>query len=164
MLFGRAQEEIAALEAAARPLRSRPRHHRCARRRGRLGTSLTQRGSVRSFAFVTPRVGEGEPPSRWLDGIRGADAGAIYMGAHEAPAIAAALVAAGRTPATPVAIVENASLPESRVHYTTLAGLPAFAEHPFGGPTLLLIGPQFRARARQSAERDAVMQATAANG
>ena len=33
-----------------------------------IGTSLTQRGSVRSFAFVTPRVGEGEhtePLGRW---------------------------------------------------------------------------------------------------
>ena len=164
MLFGRAQEEIAALEAAHVSYEIIPGITAALAAAADLGTSLTQRGSVRSFAFVTPRVGEGEHPSRWVDGIREADAGAIYMGAHEAPAIAAALVAAGRTPATPVAIVENASLPQSRVHYTTLAGLPAFAEHPFGGPTLLLIGPQFRARVRQSAERDAVMQVTAANG
>ncbi len=112
MLFGRAQEEIAALEAAHVPYEIVPGITAALAAAADIGTSLTQRGSVRSFAFVTPRVGEGEqrkPLGRWASGE--ADAGAIYMGAHEAPAIAAALVAAGRTPATPVAIVENASLP-----------------------------------------------------
>ena len=72
MLFGRAQEEIAALEAARVPLRDRPRHHRRARRRGAsFGTSLTQRGSVRSFAFVDPARRRGRSTrARWVDGIR----------------------------------------------------------------------------------------------
>ena len=107
-----------------------------------------------TVAFVTPRVGVGEPPSHWLDGMLGADAGAIYMGSHDAPAIAAALIAGGRAAATPVAIVEGASLPGSRVHYTTLGGLPAFASASLGGPTLLLVGPQFRARTRMALDHD----------
>jgi siroheme synthase len=109
---------------------------------------------VRSFAFVTPRVGTSEPPSQWLNGMLGADAGAIYMGSHEAAAIAAALIAGGRAAATPVAIVEGASLPGSRVHYTTLGGLPAFTNASLGGPTLLLVGPQFHARTRSALEGD----------
>ena len=115
-----------------------------------IGTSLTQRGDVRSFAFVTPRVGDGEPPSRWLDGMLRRGRRRDLHGRHEAPAIAAALIAAGRAAATPVAIVEGASLPGSRVHYTTLGGLPAFANASLGGPTLLLVGPQFRARTRMA--------------
>ena len=152
MLFGRAQEEIAALEAGCVPYEVVPGITAALAAAADIGTSLTQRGTVRSFALVTPRVGDGEEPSRWVDGIRDADAGAIYMGAHEAPAVAAALIAAGWSPATPVAIVEDASLPESSVYYTTLGGLPAFADHPFSGPTLLLVGPQFHARSRASAE------------
>ena len=156
MLFGRAQEEIAALEAARVPYRIVPGITAATAAAAEIGTSLTQRGSVRSFAFVTPRAGTGEDRSRWVEGLRSADAGAIYMGAHEAPAIAEALIAAGQAPATPVAIVESASLPGARVHYTTLEGLTAAADLAFEGPALLLVGPQFRARARQRADEPAL--------
>jgi siroheme synthase len=74
------------------------------------------------------------------------------MGSHEAPAISAALIAGGRAAATPVAIVEDASLPGSRVPYTTLGGLRMFANASLGGPTLLLVGPQFRARTQLARE------------
>ena len=73
------------------------------------------------------------------------------MGSHDAPAIGAALIDAGRGAETPVAIVEDASMPDSRVHYTTLAALPDFVADS-GAPTLLLVGPQFRARARHFVE------------
>jgi uroporphyrin-III C-methyltransferase len=155
MLFGRAQEEIAALEAARVPYRIVPGITAATAAAAEIGTSLTQRGSVRSFAFVTPRAGTGEDRSRWVEGLRSADAGAIYLGAHEAPAIAEALIAAGQAPATPVAIVESASLPGARVHYTTLEGL-TYADLAFEGPALLLVGPQFRARARQRADEPAL--------
>jgi uroporphyrin-III C-methyltransferase len=154
MLFGRAQEEIAALEAAHVRYEVVPGVTAATAAAAQIGTSLTQRGSVRSFTFVTPRVGAGEDASGWSDALLNADAGAIYMGVHEAPGIAAQLIAAGRSPATPVAIVENASLPQAQVHYTTLAGLPAFAQHDFAGPALLLVGPQFRAHSHAAGEAD----------
>lgn len=147
MLFGRAQEEIVALEAAQVPYQVVPGVTAALAAAAAIGTSLTQRGTVRSFAFATPRAGVEEVASNWVDAFQGADAGAIYMGVQEAPAIAAALIDAGRAPATPVAIVENASLPDARVHYTTLRALPSFATHAFTGPVLLLIGPQFHPRA-----------------
>jgi uroporphyrin-III C-methyltransferase len=153
MLFGRAQEEIAALEAACVPYEIVPGVTAALAAAAHIGTTLTQRGSVRSFAFVTPRVGDGEDASRWIDALCGADAGAIYMGAREGPAIAAALVTAGRAASTPVAIVENASLADAKVRYTTINGL-ASADDEFQGPTLLLVGPQFRARARAHAQRE----------
>jgi uroporphyrin-III C-methyltransferase len=154
MLFGRAQEEISALETAGVPYDIVPGVTAALAAAAEIGTSLTQRGSVRSFAFVTPRTGAGEDPSRWVDAMRGADAGAIYMGAREAPAIAAALIVAGHAEATPVAIVEGASLPGSRVYYTTIGGLEQAAERASTAPTLLLVGPQFRARAGMQREED----------
>jgi len=162
MLFGRAQEEIAALEAAHVRYEVVPGVTAALAAAAEIGTSLTQRGSVRSFAFATPRVGQGEVASAWVGALLGADAGAIYMGAHEAPAIAAALIEAGCAPATPVAIVENASLPESRIHYTTLRALPQFADHVFDGPALLLLGPQFRPRLQGCLETDAAAPPLAA--
>lgn len=58
-----------------------------------LGVSLTRRGLSRSVIFVTPRVGAGERPSNWVNAVTSADTAAIYMGAGEGPAIAAALIA-----------------------------------------------------------------------
>jgi uroporphyrin-III C-methyltransferase len=163
MLFGRAQEEIAALETAGVPYEIVPGITAALAAAAEIGTSLTQRGSVRSFAFATPRSAADEDVSQWIASINAADAGALYMGAREAPALAAALLAAGRLPATPVAIVESASLPQSRIIHTTLANLASFGDCAFDGPTLLLIGPQFRARARRSATavRDAAASAPA---
>lgn len=151
MLFGRAQEEIAALEAAGVPYEIVPGITAALAAAAELGTSLTQRGSVRSFAFATPRTAADEDASQWVAAVNAADAGALYMGAREAPALASALIAAGRSAATPVAIVESASLPQSRVVHTTLANLASFGDGAFEGPTMLLIGPQFRARARHRA-------------
>jgi uroporphyrin-III C-methyltransferase len=151
MLFGRAQEEIAALEAADVPYEIVPGITAALAAAAEIGTSLTQRGSVRSFTFATPRSAADEGASQWISSVNAADASALYMGAREAPALAAALLAAGRSATTPVAIVESTSLPQSRVIHTTLANLASFGDGVFEGPTMLLIGPQFRARARHHA-------------
>jgi uroporphyrin-III C-methyltransferase len=151
MLFGRAQEEIAALEAAGVSYEVVPGITAALAAAAEVGTSLTQRGSVRSFAFATPRSAANEDASQWIASVNAADAGALYMGAREAPALASALLAAGRCATTPVAIVESASLPESRVVHTTLASLASSGDGAFEGPTMLLIGPQFRPRARHRA-------------
>jgi len=147
MLFGRAQEEIAALEAAGVRYEIVPGVTAALAAAAELATSLTQRGVARSVAFVTPRVGEGEPPSDWAQSLAAADAGAIYMGAGQAAQIAAALIAAGKPPTTPIAIVESASLAESRRVFATLALLPHLGSR-FSGPAVILIGPQYRARAQ----------------
>ena len=147
MLFGRAHEEIAALELASVRYEVVPGVTAALAAAAEIGTSLTQRGVVRSVTFATPRVGEGEGANNWSNSIAAADAGAIYMGAGQATSIARELVAAGMSPLLPVAIVENASLPEVRVIYTTLAALPAIANAGVAGPALIFIGAQFRARA-----------------
>jgi siroheme synthase len=67
------------------------------------------------------------------------------MGVGQAAAIAAALIAAGKPAATPLAVVENASLPNARTIYSTIAALPRIAEADLTGPAVILIGAQFRA-------------------
>lgn len=143
MLFGRAQEEIAALEAAGVPYEVVPGVTAATAASADLGTSLTQRGSARSFVFVTPRVGEGHDASEWVTPLRAADAGAIYMGVGQADVIAAALIASGMPASAPLVVVENASLPDSRRVHGTLAMLPDIAAREFSGPAIILVGPQF---------------------
>ncbi len=145
MLFGRAQEELAALAAEGIACEVVPGVTAALAASAELGIALTQRGLARSVAFATPRVGAGERPSEWARSLAAADTGAIYMGSGQAEAIAAALIAAGKPAATAVAVVEDASLPTARVRYTTLAGLPALAASV--GPSLILLGEQFRAPA-----------------
>jgi uroporphyrin-III C-methyltransferase len=74
--------------------------------------------------------------------VLAADTAAVYMGAGEAPAIAAALIAAGKPANTPIALVEDASLPGMRVQYATLHDLPRLPTS--GGPTLILLGEVYR--------------------
>jgi len=143
MLFGRAQEEIAALEAAGIACEVVPGITAALAAAAALKTSLSQRGTARSVAFATPRVGITETASSWCAGLAAADAGAIYMGVGESATIAAALLAAGKPTSLPIAIVESASLPDERVRYTTLRDLPALADEEVRGPALILLGPQF---------------------
>ncbi len=146
MLCGRAQEEIAALEAAGIECTVVPGITAALAAAAELKTSLTQRGIARSVTFATPRVGTDERSSDWADGLIHSDAGAIYMGVGEAAVITATLLAAGKPAALPVAIVENASLPDMQIRYTTLRDLPALADGEVTGPALILLGPQFTRR------------------
>ncbi len=154
MLFGRAQEEIEALEAANIRYEVVPGVTAAVAAAAALGTSLTQRGSGRAFALATPRVGDGERANDWVDGFRHAQAGAIYMGRKDAANIAASLIGAGMAAGTPGAIVVDAALPSGETHHTTLAQLPAFANREVGGAALLLVGPQFRRRGSSATASD----------
>jgi uroporphyrin-III C-methyltransferase len=140
MLFGRAHEEIAYLNDENIPVEVVPGVTAALAASAELRISLTQRGAARSVTFVTPRVGEGERPSGWVDAVLAADTAAIYMGAGEAEAICGALMAAGKPGSTPVAVVESTSLPGSRASFGFLRDLPRLAPALPAGPTLILLG------------------------
>ena len=145
MLFGRAQEEIDALAQAGIAYEVVPGITAALAASASLGISLTRRGVSRSVALVTPRVGREEAPSGWIDAALAADTAALYMAAHEAQAIAGALIARGKCARTPVAIVENASLPSQKKTFTTLQALSTKGFQTSAAPALLLIGEVYRA-------------------
>lgn len=144
MLFGRAQEEIDALAAAGIRYVVVPGITAALAASAELGVSLTRRGVSRSVAFVTPRIGEGEAAGDWVQAALGAETVAVYMGAGEAGAIAAALIAAGKPAATPVAIAESVSLEDSRVVAGRLDELERLAARRGSGPAVVLIGEVWR--------------------
>jgi uroporphyrin-III C-methyltransferase len=161
MLFGRAHEEIDFLERNSIRVEVVPGVTAATAASAGIGISLTRRGAARSVAFVTPRVGRGEAPSNWIGAALAADTVAIYMAAGEAHAISRALIDAGKPRSTPVAIVENASLPDQRAVYGRLAELGALAGQLAGGPALILLGDVFSeaaAVARPAAARKARMR------
>jgi uroporphyrin-III C-methyltransferase len=144
MLFGRAQEEIDALQAAGVGFEVVPGITAALAASAELGVSLTRRGMSRSVVFATPRVGDGEDPAEWIRSAAAADTAALYMAAGQAPAIAASLIAGGLQPDIPVAIVANASLPEMKRTATTLGALRCAPGPIAHGPGLILIGRVFR--------------------
>ena len=147
MLFGRAQEEIAALESAGVAYEIVPGVTSALAAGAELGVSLTARGVSRSVVFATPRIGEGEDVSDWAPAVASADTAVLYMAVGQAAEIAAILEAQGMPISTPVVLVENVSLPGSRHIGSTLRGLKNGAARGLAGPALLLFGDVFRKRA-----------------
>lgn len=141
-IFGRSQEELGACRAAGVPVRICPGVTAASAAAASLGTSLTLRGLARRVTFVTAHMRAGEELE--LDWQSLADPQAsvvVYMGKQAAGVVADGLMAAGLGGDTPVALVENASLPDERTFRTRLDLLPIAARTALGnGPALLLIG------------------------
>lgn len=150
MLFGRAQEEIEALQAAGVNFEVVPGVTAALAASAGLGVSLTQRGVSRNVVFVTARVGEGQADHDWAASAVAADTAIIYMGIGQAASIAAMLTARGVPLATPVVVVENASLPQERRFPLALADLPHIAELGIAGPALIMLGKVFAAAKKVS--------------
>ncbi|HXN16377.1 MAG TPA: uroporphyrinogen-III C-methyltransferase [Usitatibacter sp.] len=144
MLFGRAQEELDALKAAGIECEVVPGVTAALAAAATLKVSLTRRGIARTVVFLTPRVGKGESASEWLAPALAADSVVLYMAAGAATSIAASLIGAGKPGATPVALVESATLPEERRLFTTLEALQSAKLPPATGPVVVCVGEVFR--------------------
>jgi uroporphyrin-III C-methyltransferase len=144
-LFGRVQEEIDALRAAGIAFEIVPGVTAATATAAELGVSLTRRGFARHVVFVTPRAARGERENDWAASVLAADTAVIYMGAGLAETISAELIRRGKRRDTPLALVENASLPERRVLLGTLADLPELARRAGPGPTVVLLGEVLKA-------------------
>jgi uroporphyrin-III C-methyltransferase len=141
-IFGRASEELEACRAAGVPVRICPGVTAASAAAASLGASLTLRGHARKLTLVTAHVRAGETLD--LDWAALADPEAtlaVYMGKAAAAEVSERLRAAGLAGDTPVALIENASLPNERTMLTRLDLLGLAAQTALGdGPALLLIG------------------------
>lgn len=151
-IFGRATEEMDACRAAGVPVAVCPGVTAASAAAAGLARSLTLRGSARKLSLVTAHAKAGE--SLDLDWQSLADPQstlAIYMGKSEAEAISRNLMSAGLPADTPVALVENASLPGERQISTRLDLLSLVAKAGLGsGPAILLIGQSMKPAASAS--------------
>ena len=146
MMFGRAQEELDALRAAGIETEVVPGVTAALAAASSLQVSLTRRGIARTVTFLTPRVGKGETSSEWLPAAIEADSVVLYMAAGASRDIARALIEGGKPAATPVALVESATLPEEQRLFTTLAELRERDLPRAAGPVVMCVGEVFRER------------------
>jgi uroporphyrin-III C-methyltransferase/precorrin-2 dehydrogenase/sirohydrochlorin ferrochelatase len=64
----------------------------------------------------------------------------VYMGMSAAPSVRAGLLAAGRSPQTPVGVFARVTRPDAQAVVGTLDELPALIGRIDGGPAILVIG------------------------
>ncbi|MFM5953459.1 MAG: uroporphyrinogen-III C-methyltransferase [Novosphingobium sp.] len=141
-IFGRASEELEACHAAGVPVAICPGITAASAAAASLGRSLTLRGTARKLTFVTAHARAGEQLDLDWQALADPQATlAIYMGKAAAGEVSRQLLTFGLPGDTPVAIVENASLPDENALTTRLDLLPLAARACSGsGPALLLIG------------------------
>lgn len=158
MVFGRAGEEIAALEAEGIGYDVVPGITAGLAMAASLGISLTHRDCAKSVRFVTGHSRRGGLPED-VDWAAIADPSAttiFYMGGRTAGAISAALIARGLPADTPVAVAADIGRPGGTTRLTDLAGLAACVAALGSGRAVLIgVGSVFRQREGSSRRRRA---------
>ncbi len=146
MIFGRADEEIAACRVAGIAVEVVPGITTAQGAASRLLVSLTRRGQARRVQYITGHGHDGKLPADidWASLADPAMTTVVYMPTKTLPELAANAVKAGLDPATPAVAVERATRPDERVIAATIADLPArlAAEAP-SGPVVVMIGRAF---------------------
>jgi uroporphyrin-III C-methyltransferase/precorrin-2 dehydrogenase/sirohydrochlorin ferrochelatase len=124
-VFGRGYEEVIACREAGVPVTVIPGLTSPVSVPGLVGIPVTHRGVAHEFTVVSGHLPPGHPDSltEW-DALAGLTGTLVLMMAVEnAPAIADVLLAGGRKPGTPVAVVCQGSMPGERTVLSTLGSL-----------------------------------------
>ncbi|PWK36435.1 uroporphyrinogen-III C-methyltransferase [Cupriavidus plantarum] len=146
MLFGRADEELQALEAAGIAYEVVPGITAALAAASAIARPLTKRGVSRSVAFATQAKAADAVD---VDADVKADTIIYYMGRDQAARIAAQLIARGKPATTPAWVVEAATTTRQRSHQFTLREMAdgdAAAWMDPVQPSLLMIGEALGAR------------------
>jgi uroporphyrin-III C-methyltransferase len=136
MLFGRADEELRALEMHGIEVEVVPGVTAALAAAAASRQPLTKRGVARSVAFFTSSIASNHPDQLTLPDC---DTLVQYMGGREAVATARKLLSSGRSPQLPVVLIENCSRSNERILRLTLVELERGLAD-FHGPVLVMIG------------------------
>jgi uroporphyrinogen III methyltransferase/synthase len=128
-VFGRGGEEAERLRDAGVPFEVVPGITAGVAAPAYAGIPVTHRDAASAVAFVTGHEDPAKPDSvldwRALAAFPGTLV--VYMGVRTLEAISAALIAGGRSPSQPAAIVERGTLPRQRVVVATLSTIASVA-------------------------------------
>ena len=146
-VFGRGGEEALALVAAGVPFRIVPGVTAATGGLGYAGIPVTHRDTNSAVTFITGHTIGGAVPDGldWPALARGAPVLVFYMALKHIGEIAERLIAAGRPPSEPVALVAHATTDRQQVVETDLANVAAAALS-VEPPALLVVGEVVRLR------------------
>jgi uroporphyrin-III C-methyltransferase / precorrin-2 dehydrogenase / sirohydrochlorin ferrochelatase len=159
MIFGRADEEIAACRVAGIAVEVVPGITTAQGAASRLLVSLTRRVQARRVQYITGHGRDGKLPADidWASLADPAVTTVVYMPTKTLPDLVINAVNAGLDPATPAVAVERATRPDERIISSTIADLPArlAAEAP-SGPVVVMIGRAFAEYVESAATEEIV--------
>lgn len=139
-VFGRGGEEAQALFEAGIPFEIVPGVTSAVAVPAYAGIPVTHREVACSLAIITGHCAGSKPLElNWQALAQGVDTLVFLMGVHSLPLIVPSLMEAGRSPQTPVALIEQGTLPEQKVITGTLADILEKA----GGvnpPAIIIVG------------------------
>ena len=124
-VFGRGFEEVLACREAGVPVTVVPGLTSPVSVPGLVGIPVTHRGVAHDFTVISGHLPPGHPESLtdWDAVARLTGTLVLMMAVENAPAIADVLLAGGRKPDTPVAVICQGSMPGERTVLSTLATL-----------------------------------------
>src|SRR5690606_4878299 len=102
------------------------------------GLPLTFRNEASRLALVTASTAEGAVD--WSGLSNAATTVVVYMGLSSAEAVRAGLIAAGRDPQTPAAVLARGTCSDAKAALGRLQDLPRLAAEAGEGPALLVVG------------------------
>jgi len=140
-VFGRGFEEVEACRAAGVPVTVVPGLTSPVSVPALAGIPVTHRGVAHDFTVISGHVPPGHPDSLtdWEAVARLHGTLLLMMAVGNAAAIADALLAGGRKPDTPVAVVCDGSMPGERTVLSTLEGLGADLEREAVQPPAIIV-------------------------
>jgi uroporphyrin-III C-methyltransferase len=147
-VFGRGGEEAGALAAAGVPFRIVPGITAGIGGLAYAGIPLTHRDTNSAVTFLTGHNSDGSAPGGldWRAIARGAPVLVFYMALRQLPRIVERLMAGGRKPEEPAAVISNATTAAQRVLVSTLGEI-AEASAECETPAIIVIGEVVRFRA-----------------
>jgi uroporphyrin-III C-methyltransferase/precorrin-2 dehydrogenase/sirohydrochlorin ferrochelatase len=139
-IFGRGGEEVEALREANVAYSVIPGITAGLGAAAESEVPLTFRNEARRITFLTAHKAKDAEAVDWTALTDQKMTVVVYMGMTAAPAIRAGLLAAGRSPQTPVGVFARATRPDSQAAVGALDNLPALVREIDGGPAILIIG------------------------
>jgi uroporphyrin-III C-methyltransferase/precorrin-2 dehydrogenase/sirohydrochlorin ferrochelatase len=140
-VFGRGGEELEALRAASVDYEVVPGITAALACGAYAGIPLTHREHSQSLRIVTAHCRESIDATDWQGLARSRETLAVYMGVALLGTLQRELVRHGRSPDTPIALVENGSRADQRVIVGRLDEAEALAARErVGSPALLIVG------------------------
>lgn len=134
-VFGRLEEELAALTAAGIACEVVPGITAASAAAATTQRPLTRRGTGRSVSLTTAMTREGQ-----LHASRSADTEVFYMAGKQLAALARRLGAAGWAPETPVSVVSRAGWPDQLHSDHSVSSVDQATVLHAGRPTVVIVG------------------------
>ena len=140
-IFGRGGEEIETLAGEGIPFQVVPGITAASGCASYAGIPLTHRDHAQSVRFVTGHQQDGSYALNWSEMLDPGQTLVFYMGLQGLPRICQALMAHGRDAQTPIALIEQGTMPQQRVFTGTLATInDTIVAEKVQSPTLIIVG------------------------